>query len=277
RTPRGRAGLAHPDRPVGSFLFLGPTGVGKTELARALAEALFSSPDRLLRFDMSEFGDRSSAMRLLGAPPGHVGYEDAGQLTEAVRRTPYAVLLLDEIEKAHPDVIGTLLQVLDAGRLTDAHGRTADFTHTVIIMTSNLGAEQLLAATAPGRSVSEIREPLLAQVRRHFRPEFVGRIDEIVLFQGLTREELRRITGLLLEQTRDRVRAQGVDLVVDDAAVDWLAGRGHQPEFGARPLRRTIQRELDRRLSRLLLAGDVRPGHRVVVTASGEGLAFTTR
>ncbi|NMI01703.1 ATP-dependent Clp protease ATP-binding subunit [Pseudonocardia acidicola] len=273
----GRAGLGNPNRPVGSFLFLGPTGVGKTELARALAEALFGSPDQLLRFDMSEFGDRSSAMRLVGAPPGHVGYEDAGQLTEAVRRSPYAVLLLDEIEKAHPDVTGTLLQVLDAGRLTDAHGRTADFTNTVVIMTSNLGAEQLLAVTASGRLVDDVREPLLALVRRHFRPEFAGRIDEIVLFRGLDHTDLRRITGLLLDETRDRLRAQGIDLTVEDAAVDWLAERGHRPEFGARPLRRTISRELDRGLSRMLIGGEARAGQRVVVGVAGGALQLTAR
>jgi ATP-dependent Clp protease ATP-binding subunit ClpC len=261
----GRAGLAHPDRPVGSFLFLGPTGVGKTELARALAEVLFGNADALLRFDMSEYADRATAMRLVGAPPGHVGYDDAGQLTEAVRRTRYAVLLLDEIEKAHPDVIATLLQVLDAGRLTDAHGRTVDFTHTVVIMTSNLGADRLLAAAAAGRPVEEVRDPLLAAMRAHFRPEFLNRIDDIVLFSALDRGELRRITGLLLDGTGARLRAQGIDIEITDDAVDLLAERGHQPELGARPLRRTIARELDRRLSRLIIAGDLAPGGRVVV------------
>jgi ATP-dependent Clp protease ATP-binding subunit ClpC len=260
----GRAGLAHPDRPVGSFLFLGPTGVGKTELARALAEALFGSADALLRFDMSEYADRSSAMRLVGAPPGHVGYDDAGQLTEAVRRTRYSVLLLDEIEKAHPDVIGTLLQVLDAGRLTDAHGRAVDFTHTVVIMTSNLGAERLLAAAAAGRPAEDAREGVLTAVRIRFRPEFLNRVDDIVLFSALDRAELRRITELLLAGTADRLRAQGIELDVSAAALDWLAERGHQPELGARPLRRTIAREVDRALSRMIIEGTVGPGSRVV-------------
>ncbi|QYN32268.1 ATP-dependent Clp protease ATP-binding subunit [Pseudonocardia sp. DSM 110487] len=258
----GRAGLAHPDRPVGSFLFLGPTGVGKTELARALAEALFGNPDALLRFDMSEFSDRSSAFRLVGAPPGHVGYDDAGQLTEAVRRTRYAVLLLDEIEKANAEVINTLLQVLDAGRLTDSHGRAVDFTHTVVIMTSNLGADRLLAAA--GRPVDEVREGVLAIARLHFRPEFLNRIDDIVLFSALDRGELRRITEMLLEGTADRLRAQGVELEATPAAIDWLAERGHQPELGARPLRRTIAREVDRVLSRLIIGGELGPGGRVV-------------
>jgi ATP-dependent Clp protease ATP-binding subunit ClpC len=261
----GRAGLAHPDRPVGSFLFLGPTGVGKTELARALAEALFGSVDALLRFDMSEYADRGSAMRLVGAPPGHIGYEDPGQLTEAVRRTRYAVLLLDEIEKANPEVINTLLQVLDAGRLTDSHGRTVDFTHTVVIMTSNLGADRLLAAGAAGRPVDEVRDAVLAAMRMHFRPEFLNRVDDIVLFSALDRAELRRITELLLTGTADRLRAQGIELEVTPAAVDWLAERGHQPELGARPLRRTIAREVDRALSRLIIGGELGAGGRVVI------------
>jgi len=261
----GRAGLAHPERPVGSFLFLGPTGVGKTELARVLAEALFGTPDALLRFDMSEYADRSSALRLVGAPPGHVGYDDAGQLTEAVRRTPYAVLLLDEIEKAHQEVTGTLLQVLDAGRLTDAHGRTVDFSNTVVIMTSNLGAERLLAAAAAGRPVDEVRDALLVLARMHFRPEFLNRIDEVVLFHALDRSQLRRITELMLEQTGQRLLAQGITLQASDAALDWLAEHGHQPELGARPLRRTIARELDRKLSRLIIAEDLGAGQRVVV------------
>ncbi|HEX7305385.1 ATP-dependent Clp protease ATP-binding subunit [Lentzea sp.] len=272
---QGRAGLKHPNRPIGSFLFLGPTGVGKTEVARALAEALFGSPDRLIRFDMSEFGQQHTVSRLIGAPPGYVGYEDAGQLTGAVRRVPYSVLLLDEIEKAHSDVFNTLLQVLDAGRLTDSQGRTADFANTVIIMTSNIGADQLLAAATSGVEVEQLRGPLMAAVRRSFRPEFVNRIDEIILFRGLDRAQLRQITALLLDRTRQRLREQGITLEVDDLAVDWLAARGHEPEHGARPLRRTIAKELDRRLSRALLAGELRSGQHVVVTVVDEGLALT--
>jgi len=273
----GRAGLTHPDRPVGSFLFLGPTGVGKTELARALAAALYGARDRLVRFDMSEFGDRHTVSRLVGAPPGYVGHDEAGQLTEAVRRTPYTVLLLDEIEKAHPDVTNVLLQVLDAGRLTDARGRTANFTNTVVILTSNIGAPALLAATAEGRSAEEIREPLMAGVRGHFRPEFLNRIDEIVLFAGLGPPELRAITELLLAQTRDRLRAQDIELRLEPAAVDWLAQRGHEPEFGARPLRRTIARELERQLSRLLIGGELGAGQLVVaaVAPDGDSLSLT--
>jgi ATP-dependent Clp protease ATP-binding subunit ClpC len=271
----GRAGLGHPDRPVGSFLFLGPTGVGKTELARALAETLFGDENRLVRFDMSEFQDKHTVSRLTGAPPGYVGYQDAGQLTDAVRRTPYTVLLLDEIEKAHSDVLNTLLQLLDAGRLTDARGRTVDFSHTVVIMTSNIGADQILTATASGRPVEELREPLMAAVARHFRPEFLNRIDEIVLFRGLDRAQLRQITELLLEQTHQRLRSMGVTLSVDERAVDWLANRGHRPESGARPLRRTIGRELDKRLSRMLLAGDLSSGRQVTVSVVDDRLNFT--
>jgi ATP-dependent Clp protease ATP-binding subunit ClpC len=271
----GRAGLTHPDRPVGSFLFLGPTGVGKTELARALAEALFGTPDRLVRLDMSEFSERHTVSRLVGAPPGYVGHDEAGQLTGPVRRTPYTVVLLDEMEKAHPDVAGVLLQVMDAGRLTDARGRTVNFTNTVLIMTSNLGAEAMLAAMAAGREVAEIREPLMAGVRGHFRPEFLNRIDEIVLFRGLGRPQLRAITELLLAQTRDRLRAQNIGLRLDPSAVDWLAERGYQPEFGARPLRRTIGRELERRLSRMLLSGELVAGQRVGATALADQLELT--
>ncbi|WP_329791158.1 ATP-dependent Clp protease ATP-binding subunit [Lentzea sp. DG1S-22] len=272
---QGRAGLKHPQRPVGSFLFLGPTGVGKTEVARALAEALFGSQDRLIRFDMSEFGQQHAVSRLIGAPPGYVGYEDAGQLTEAVRRAPYSVLLLDEIEKAHPDVFNTLLQVLDAGRLTDGQGRTAGFANTVIIMTSNIGADQLLTAGASGVEVDQVRGPLMAAVRRCFRPEFLNRLDEIILFRGLDSGQLRQITALLLERTRRRLREQGITLEVDDQAVDWLAARGYAPEYGARPLRRTIAKELDRRLSRALLAGELRAGHHVLVTVVDADLALT--
>ncbi|MGE0298161.1 ATP-dependent Clp protease ATP-binding subunit [Pseudonocardia sp.] len=268
---QGRSGLAHPDRPVGSFLFLGPTGVGKTELARALSEVL--SDAEPARFDMSEYADASSLTRLVGAPPGYVGHNEPGQLTEAVRRNPYGVLLFDEIEKAHRDVTAALLQVLDAGRLTDAAGRTADFTHAVVIMTSNLGAEMILGATAAARPVAEVREPLVALARVHLRPEFINRVDDIVLFSALTPADLRDITGMLLAETRSRLAAQEVALEVTDAAVAWLASRGHEPAHGARPLRRTIHRELDRRLSRMLLAGDVGPGGRVRVDVAGPDAA----
>jgi len=265
---QGRSGLAHPDRPVGSFLFLGPTGVGKTELARALADALGGAEP--VRFDMSEFADGSSLTRLVGAPPGYVGHSEPGQLTEAVRRNPYGVLLFDEIEKAHRDVTAALLQVLDAGRLTDAAGRPADFTHAVIIMTSNLGAEQILAATAAGRPVDEVRESLLVLARSHLRPEFVNRVDDIVLFRALRPADLHEITGLLLGETRGRLAAQGVGLDVTDAAVGWLAAHGDQRD-GARPLRRTIYRELDRHLSRMLLAGTVVEGGRMRVDVASDG------
>ncbi|MGH9172944.1 MAG: AAA family ATPase, partial [Vicinamibacterales bacterium] len=270
-----RAGLNHPDRPVGSFLFLGPTGVGKTELARALAQTLFGTEQRLVRIDMSEFQDKHTVSRLIGAPPGYIGHEEAGQLTDAVRRTPYTVVLLDEIEKAHVDVSNILLQVLDNGRLTDARGRIANFANTVIIMTSNLGADHLLAAASAGRSVEDVREPLMASVRRHFRLEFLNRIDDIVLFRGLDRPRLRTITELLLEQTRQRLSSRAITLHLDDPAIDWIVDRGYQPEFGARPLRRVIGRELDRKLSRMLLAGDLRDGQDVGGSVVADQLQLT--
>ena len=271
----GRAGLSHPNRPIGSFLFLGPTGVGKTELARALAESLFGGPERLVRLDMTEFSEAHTVSRLVGAPPGYVGHNEPGQLTDAVRRTPYTVVLLDEVEKAHPDVVNVLLQVFEDGRLTDTRGRTVNFSNTVVIMTSNLGADAMLAATAAGRSIEDIREPIMAVARVHFRPEFLNRVDDVVLFKGLGREQLRAITELLLAQTRERLSAQRIELRLDSAAVDWLADRGYQPEFGARPMRRTIGRELERRLSRMLIAGDVVAGQRVDATVVDDRLELT--
>ncbi|MFI9544237.1 ATP-dependent Clp protease ATP-binding subunit [Streptomyces sp. NPDC052016] len=281
---RSRAGLASPDRPIGSFLFLGPTGVGKTELARALSEALFGSEERMVRLDMSEYQERHTVSRLVGAPPGYVGHEEAGQLTEVVRRHPYSLLLLDEVEKAHPDVFNILLQVLDDGRLTDAQGRTVDFTNTVIVMTSNLGSEAItrrgagVGFGAGGAEADEEarREQILRPLREHFRPEFLNRIDEIVVFRQLTGAQLRQITDLLLEKTRRLMRAQGIGVEFTGAAVDWLAERGYQPEYGARPLRRTIQREVDNQLSRLLLDGRVGEGDRVTVDVEDGRLAFRT-
>ncbi|MEU0173915.1 ATP-dependent Clp protease ATP-binding subunit [Streptomyces massasporeus] len=282
---RSRAGLAAPDRPIGSFLFLGPTGVGKTELARALAEALFGSEDRMVRLDMSEYQERHTVSRLVGAPPGYVGHEEAGQLTEVVRRHPYSLLLLDEVEKAHPDVFNILLQVLDDGRLTDSQGRTVDFSNTVIVMTSNLGSEAItrrgaqtgFAAGGADADEEARREQILRPLREHFRPEFLNRIDEIVVFRQLTTEQLRRITNLLLDRTRSLVQDKGITVTFTDRAVEWLAERGYQPEYGARPLRRTIQREVDNELSRLLLDGRVDDGGRVTVDVRDGNLAFETQ
>ena len=264
-----RAGLADPQRPTGSFLFLGPTGVGKTELARALAEALFGDEDRLTRVDMSEFQERHTVSRLLGAPPGYAGYEEGGQLTEAVRRYPYSLILLDEIEKAHPDIFNALLQLLDAGRLTDGQGRTADFTNTVVIMTSNIGADKILAA---GGQVESLREELLHDLRAHFRPEFLNRVDEVIVFHALDRAQLHTIAELQLDQVRRRLHGQDITMDVSRRAIEWLASTGYQPEFGARPLRRAIRAELDRKLSRMLLSGELKPGGNVDVDVHDGGL-----
>ncbi|GAA3847822.1 ATP-dependent Clp protease ATP-binding subunit [Streptomyces sedi] len=279
---RSRAGLASGDRPIGSFLFLGPTGVGKTELARALAEALFGSDERMVRLDMSEYQERHTVSRLVGAPPGYVGHEEAGQLTETVRRDPYSLLLLDEVEKAHPDVFNILLQVLDDGRLTDAQGRRINFTNTVIVMTSNLGSEAI-SSRGPragfGRGDAEggdeeRRERVLKPLREHFRPEFLNRIDEIVIFRQLSGAQLREVTDLMLNETRHRLHAQDVAVTFTPAAVDWLAERGYQPEYGARPLRRTIQREVTNELSRRLLRGELIPHTALTVDVADGRLDF---
>ncbi|PTL83219.1 ATP-dependent Clp protease ATP-binding subunit [Vitiosangium sp. GDMCC 1.1324] len=272
---RARAGLKDPGRPIGSFIFLGPTGVGKTETARALADYLFNDENAMLRFDMSEYLERHTVSRLIGAPPGYVGYEEAGRLTEAVRRRPYSVLLFDEIEKAHPDVFNLLLQILDDGRLTDARGRTVDFKNTVIIMTSNLGAEQLglqkgtLGFQQPTEGVNVEDERVAATVmdalRGHFRPEFLNRIDEIIVFHPLNREQLNRIVDSMLDATRRKLHGQNVALEVTEAAKDELARRGFDPKFGARPLRRVIQRELETELSRMMLRGALHEGARLLV------------
>ncbi|SOE07441.1 ATP-dependent Clp protease ATP-binding subunit [Streptomyces sp. Ag109_G2-15] len=269
---RARAGMSDPNRPIGSFLFLGPTGVGKTELARALAAALFGDESRMIRLDMSEFQERHTVSRLVGAPPGYVGHEEAGQLTEAVRRQPYTVLLLDEVEKAHPDVFNTLLQLLDDGRLTDSQGRTVDFKNTVVIMTSNIGADRILAAGT--EDYTKVRDAVMPALQQHFRPEFLNRIDEIIVFRGLERTQLRQIVDLLLEHTRRRLHAQEVTMEVTDAAADLLANLGYQPDFGARPLRRTIQREVDDRLADMLLSGELNAGDRAVVDAADGSVAI---
>jgi ATP-dependent Clp protease ATP-binding subunit ClpC len=284
---RSRAGLGDPNRPVGSFLFLGPTGVGKTELARALTEALFGADSRMIRLDMSEFQERHTVSRLVGAPPGYVGYEEAGQLTEAVRRRPYSVVLLDEIEKAHADVFNILLQVLDDGRLTDGQGRTVDFKNTVLIMTSNLGSDLVSrrgaalgfggeATSSQTGQDSALQDQLMRRLRESFRPEFLNRIDEIVIFRELDQTELRQITQLLLEETRRRLHAQNVLVRFEPAAVDWIAEHGYQPEFGARPMRRTIQREVNNQLSKMLLDGQITPGQQVTVEVRDGHLAFST-
>ena len=262
---RSRAGLSDPNRPYGSFLFLGPTGVGKTELTKALAEFLFDTEDAMVRIDMSEFMEKHSVARLIGAPPGYVGYEEGGYLTEAVRRKPYAVILLDEVEKAHPDVFNVLLQVLDDGRMTDGQGRTVDFKNTVIIMTSNLGSQEIQRLI--GEESRVVKDAVMEEVREHFRPEFINRIDEIVVFNALGNEAIKDIAKIQLAKLAKRVAAQDIVLTVEDSALDEIATVGFDALYGARPLKRAIQDHIENGLSSLLLAGQVKPKDEIVVGA----------
>jgi ATP-dependent Clp protease ATP-binding subunit ClpB len=269
---RARAGIKDPRRPIGSFIFLGPTGVGKTELSRALAEALFDSEDNIVRLDMSEYQERHTVSRLMGAPPGYVGYEEGGQLTEAVRRKPYSVVLFDEIEKAHADVFNTLLQILDDGRLTDAQGRTVDFRNTVIIMTSNIGSLYLLEGISEGEIPEEVRARVMGELSSHFRPEFLNRVDEIVLFKPLTLEEIEQIVDLQIEDLHSRLADRRLELDLTDSARELIAKEGYDPVYGARPLRRFIQREVETRIGRALLSGEILDGAVITLDAEGEEL-----
>jgi len=273
---RARAGLSDPNRPMGSFLFLGPTGVGKTELTKALAEFLFDDDQAMTRVDMSEFMEKHSVARTIGAPPGYVGYDEGGVLTEAVRRRPYQVVLLDEVEKAHPDVFNVLLQVLDEGRLTDGHGRTVDFRNTLIILTSNLGA-QFLSELPDGAAAADVEDKIMAVVRGHFRPEFLNRLDEMILFDRLSRSNMDAIVKIQLARLAKRLEPRKIVLDVDDAAIKWIADKGYDPVYGARPLKRTVQRALQDPLAELLLAGAIKDGETMPVGADAEGLVLGAR
>ncbi len=268
---RARAGLQDPNRPIGSFMFLGPTGVGKTELTKALAAFLFDDEAAMVRIDMSEYMEKHSVARLIGAPPGYVGYEEGGSLTEAVRRRPYQVVLFDEIEKAHPDVFNVLLQVLDDGRLTDGQGRTVDFRNTLIIMTSNLGAE-FLVNQPEGQDSEEVRDEVMAAVRAHFRPEFLNRVDEIILFHRLKRADMGAIVDIQIGHLRKLLEEREIELELDKAARGWLAEKGYDPAYGARPLRRVIQKSVQDPLAELILAGKIKAGDTARVTLGPYGL-----
>ena len=270
---RSRAGLSDPNRPNGSFLFLGPTGVGKTELTKALAEFLFDTEESMVRIDMSEFMERHSVARLIGAPPGYVGYEEGGYLTEAVRRKPYSVVLLDEVEKAHPDVFNVLLQVLDDGRLTDGQGRTVDFRNTVIVMTSNLGS-QLIQELAGEENYEQMKAAVMDVVGNHFRPEFINRIDEAVVFHPLGREQIHAITLIQIDYLRSRLQERDIGLELSEQALDKLGEAGFDPVYGARPLKRAIQQQLENPLAQEILAGNYAPGDVVSVDLDGDRLVF---
>jgi ATP-dependent Clp protease ATP-binding subunit ClpB len=273
---RARAGLQDPNRPIGSFLFLGPTGVGKTELTKALAAFLFDDDRAMVRIDMSEFMEKHSVSRLIGAPPGYVGYDEGGVLTEAIRRRPYQVILFDEVEKAHEDVFNILLQVLDDGRLTDGQGRTVDFSNTIIVLTSNLGSD-ILAAQPEGEPMALVQAQVMRVVRDHFRPEFLNRLDEIVLFRRLARSDMATIVDIQLGRLRALLADRKITLDLDATAKDWLANEGYDPVYGARPLKRVIQRSLQNPLAGLLLEGTVREGDTIHVSAGVDGLSINGR
>jgi ATP-dependent Clp protease ATP-binding subunit ClpB len=270
---RARAGLQDPNRPIGSFMFLGPTGVGKTELTKALAEFMFDDEHALIRIDMSEYMEKHSVARLIGAPPGYVGYEEGGALTEAVRRRPYQVVLFDEIEKAHPDVFNVLLQVLDDGRLTDGQGRTVDFRNTLIVMTSNLGAEYLVQQSE-GEDTDKVRDLVMAEVRSHFRPEFLNRVDEIILFHRLKREHMGRIVDIQMQRLQKLLEDRKITLTLEPKAREWLAEKGYDPAYGARPLKRVIQKSVQDPLAELILSGKIKDGEKVTISAGKQGLVF---
>ena len=278
---RARAGLKDPRRPIGSFIFLGPTGVGKTELARALAQYMFDDEANMVRVDMSEYMESHTVSRLIGAPPGYVGYDDSGQLTEAIRRRPYRVVLFDEIEKAHPDVFNVLLQILEDGRLTDGHGRTVDFSNTLVIMTSNLGTGEMgrpafgfVTESSKPNELIKMRSSVEDALKKTFKPEFLNRIDEIIIFEPLTREQIQQIVGLMVKEVEERLAVHRVAIDVTAQATEWLANEGFDPAYGARPLRRAIQRYIENPLSKKILAGEFQADDRIIVDAGEEELTF---
>jgi ATP-dependent Clp protease ATP-binding subunit ClpB len=273
---RNRAGLGDPHRPIGSFLFLGPTGVGKTELCKALAAFLFDDESAFIRIDMSEFMEQHSVARLIGAPPGYIGYEEGGRLTEAVHRKPYCVILLDEIEKAHRDVFNVLLQVLDDGRLTDGHGRTVDFRNTIVAMTSNVGSEDIQRLSESGAADIEVEMKVKETLKQHFRPEFINRIDETIIFHRLDREHLAQIVDIQFQYLRHRLADRGITLSLTKKAKDKLVKDGYDPVYGARPLKRLIQQEIENPLARRMLAGDLAAGQELKIDANGENFAFSS-
>ena len=272
---RARAGMKDPSRPIGSFLFMGPTGVGKTELARALAQFLFDSEEAMVRIDMSEYMEKHAVSRLVGAPPGYVGYEEGGQLSEAVRRRPYSVVLLDEVEKAHKDVFNILLQVLDDGRITDSQGRVVDFRNTIIVMTSNIGSEHILNVAGEDKDYETIYKQVTQALRKHFRPEFLNRVDDLIVFHALKREELRKIVGLQIQRIQKLLAEQKITIELSDSAQDYIVNAGYDPAYGARPLKRAIQRALENPIATKILENKFIEGDKILVDSVDDNLTFS--